>query len=136
MSGLKTNTHGEIWRLTFLLCLITSSSAWAETLFINDATVHTMSSMAVLQEGDILIRDGRIQSVGAGLTAPADARVIEADGRPVTRSPVSLFGPATVDWGPCESSSSETEAESTRWLGSFSEMRPKPHSSLRSRMGG
>ena len=84
MSGLKTITQRENWRFTLLLCLITSSSAWAETLFINDATVHTMSSMAVIQEGDILIRDGRIQSVGAGLTPPADARVIEAEGRPVT----------------------------------------------------
>jgi imidazolonepropionase-like amidohydrolase len=67
-----------------LLYLICTGNAWAETLFINDATVHTMSSAAVLREGDILIRDGRIQSVGTGLAPPADARVIEADGRPVT----------------------------------------------------
>jgi len=67
-----------------LLCLASTFSAWAETLFINDATVHTMSSMAVIQKGDILIRDGRIQSVGTALTAPADAQIIEAEGRPVT----------------------------------------------------
>jgi imidazolonepropionase-like amidohydrolase len=84
MNGPKTDTQREARRLLIFLCLITSTSAWAETLFINDATVHTMSSMAVLQEGDILIRDGRIQSVGAGQTPPADARVIEAEGRPVT----------------------------------------------------
>ena len=84
MSGMKINSQRKTWRLAVLLCLAISTSAWAETLFINDATVHTMSSKAVLQEGDILIRDGRIQSVGTGLVPPADARVIEADGRPVT----------------------------------------------------
>jgi len=70
--------------LMIAICLLASSAANAETLFINDATVHTMSSMAALQEGDILIRDGRIQSVGTRLIPPADARVIEAAGRPVT----------------------------------------------------
>ena len=84
MSGMKCNSQRKTWRLAVLLCLAISTSTWAETLFINDATVHTMSSMAVLQEGDILIRDGRIQSVGTGLTPPADARIIEAGGRPVT----------------------------------------------------
>ena len=70
--------------LMIAMCLLASSAANAETLFINDATVHTMNSMAALQEGDILIRDGRIQSVGTDLIPPADARVIEAAGRPVT----------------------------------------------------
>ena len=67
-----------------LLCLATSFDANAETLFINDATVHTMSSQSVLQDADILIRDGRIRSVGTDLSAPPDALVIEANGRPVT----------------------------------------------------
>ena len=84
MMSLKSRSAQTIRLMPLLLCSICNTGAWAETLFINDATVHTMSSMAVLQDGDILIRDGRIQSVGTGLTAPADARVIEAEGRPVT----------------------------------------------------
>jgi imidazolonepropionase-like amidohydrolase len=59
-------------------------SLLAQTLFINDATVHTMSSQSVLPQADVLIRDGRIKSIGLNLTAPADATVIEAGGRPVT----------------------------------------------------
>jgi imidazolonepropionase-like amidohydrolase len=82
--GLNTCSTRAIRLLLLLLSSVCATGAWAETLFINDATVHTMSSVAVLQDGDILIRDGRIQAVGTGLTAPADARVIEADGRPVT----------------------------------------------------
>jgi hypothetical protein len=71
-------------RIALTLCLATTLTAQAETLFINDATVHTMSSTGVIQQGDILIRDGQIRAVGTSLTAPADATVIEAEGRPVT----------------------------------------------------
>ena len=84
MIRFKTDSLRLVQLLALLLCLTSTTIAGAETLFINDATVHTMSSMAVIQQGDILIRDGRIQSVGTALTPPADARVIEAEGRPVT----------------------------------------------------
>ncbi len=56
----------------------------AEALFVNDATVYTMGSQGVLQNADILVRDGRIKAVGSELPVPADAAVIEAQGRPVT----------------------------------------------------
>lgn len=70
--------------LVLLLGLFANANSQAETLFINDATVYSMSSMAALQDGDILIRDGRIESLATGLTPPEDARIIEAKGRPVT----------------------------------------------------
>jgi hypothetical protein len=54
----------------------------AQSLFVNDATVHTMGPQAVLEDADILVRDGRIKAVGAGLPIPADAVLIEAAGRP------------------------------------------------------
>lgn len=47
--------------------LLAPGSVLAQTLFINDATVHTMSSQSVLQQADVLIRDGRIKSVGLNL---------------------------------------------------------------------
>ena len=84
MMRLKTDSLRLVQHLALLLCMTSTANAGAQTLFINDATVHTMSSMAVIQKGDILIRDGRIQSVGTALTPPADAQVIEAEGRPVT----------------------------------------------------
>ncbi|MEJ2383774.1 MAG: amidohydrolase family protein [Xanthomonadales bacterium] len=64
--------------------LLVTLNGWAETLFIHDATVHTGAVPPVLQDTDVLVRDGRIESIGPNLEAPADARVIEADGRPVT----------------------------------------------------
>lgn len=70
--------------LAMLLGMAVTIGIQAETLFINDATVHTMSSAGVIEDGDVLVRDGRIESVARGLTAPEDATVIEALGRPVT----------------------------------------------------
>ena len=71
-------------RTVMIAALMFAPAALAETLFINDATVHTMSSRAVLQNADVLVRNGVIESVGLELSAPADATVIEAGGRPLT----------------------------------------------------
>ena len=60
------------------------AQGWCDALFINDATVHTMGPRTVLQDTDILVRDGRVHSLGIDLEPPIDAVVIEADGRPVT----------------------------------------------------
>ncbi len=55
----------------------------AASLFINDATVYPVTS-PMLQKADIIITDGRVVAVRANLTAPENATVIEAHGRPVT----------------------------------------------------
>jgi imidazolonepropionase-like amidohydrolase len=70
--------------ISVAVALSISADLSAEALFVNDATVYTMSSQAVLQGADILIRDGRIKAVGNELPVPVDATVIEAQGRPVT----------------------------------------------------
>lgn len=71
-------------RLTALLLLLSAPAALAQTLFFNDATVYSMGTPPVLQETDVLVRDGRIAAIGRGLEAPAGAAVIEAAGRPLT----------------------------------------------------
>ncbi|MDB6011250.1 MAG: amidohydrolase [Gammaproteobacteria bacterium] len=69
-------------------CVALPSRATPPVL-IRDATVHTMSSAGVLQHTDILISDGKIAEMGHGLSAPANAEIIDAGGRPVTPG---LFG--------------------------------------------
>jgi imidazolonepropionase-like amidohydrolase len=69
-------------------CVALPSRATPPVL-IRDATVHTMSSAGVLEHTDILISDGKIAEMGHGLSAPANAEIIEAGGRPVTPG---LFG--------------------------------------------
>ena len=67
-----------------LAAALAMSSAAAQTIFIDDATVYTMANPPVLQNADLLLRDGRIVEIGRGLSPPADATLLEGFGRPVT----------------------------------------------------
>ncbi len=56
-----------------------------EALLIRNATVHTGVIGAAPQAGtDVLVQSGKISALGKGLVAPAGARVVDAQGRPVT----------------------------------------------------
>ena len=81
---MKRKVRPSIGILLLVIGLSGSTGVAAEALFINDATVYTMGPQALLQGGDVLIRDGRIKAIGEELPVPADAVVIEAEGRPVT----------------------------------------------------
>lgn len=64
--------------------LMLSANASAQTFFIDDATVYTMGNPPLLQDADILVRNGQVSEIGRGLAQPADATLIEAFGRTVT----------------------------------------------------
>ena len=65
------------------------TAASAQTIAIMNGRVHTVSG-GVIENGDVVIRDGRIMQVGAELAAPAGATVIDASGKVVTPG---LFAP-------------------------------------------
>jgi len=62
---------------------IVSSPALAQTVAITGAKVYPVSS-APIENGTVLMRDGKIVAVGANITIPADARRIDAAGKWVT----------------------------------------------------
>ncbi|WDI32313.1 amidohydrolase family protein [Hyphococcus flavus] len=62
---------------------VLATAASAQTIAIMDGTVHTVSG-GVIENGDVIIRDGRIAQVGADLSAPSGATVIDASGKIVT----------------------------------------------------
>jgi imidazolonepropionase-like amidohydrolase len=64
--------------------LALASPAAAETVLIQNGRVVTNAVAGVLENGDVLIVDGRIAAIGAEVAAPRGARVIEARGRYVT----------------------------------------------------
>ena len=66
--------------------LVVATAARAEPLAITGATLWTGTADQPLKDATIVISDGRIVSVGIGLTPPAAARVIRAEGRIVTAS--------------------------------------------------
>lgn len=65
------------------LLLGLESSASAQTIAITGGRVHTVRG-APIENGTVLIRDGRIVAVGANVTIPGDARRIDATGKVVT----------------------------------------------------
>jgi imidazolonepropionase-like amidohydrolase len=59
-----------------------TGAASAQELVIRGGTVHTLAG-PVIERGTVLIRDGKIAEVGANVTAPPGAAVIDAAGRHV-----------------------------------------------------
>lgn len=55
-----------------------------EVIFVQNATVWTMSDDGILENADLLIRNGKVAAVGTGLSAPGNAVVIDAEGKHVT----------------------------------------------------
>ena len=60
-----------------------AGTAPAQTIAITNARIHTMAG-PVIERGTVVIRDGYIAAVGAGVEVPAGARVIDAAGKVVT----------------------------------------------------
>jgi len=55
-----------------------------ETVLVRGATIWTSGPEGILEDADLLVRDGRVAAVGRGLAVPRGAEVIEAAGRHVT----------------------------------------------------
>ncbi|ATQ43152.1 amidohydrolase family protein [Caulobacter mirabilis] len=64
--------------------LIAASPAAAETVAIVNARIEIGNGTPTLPSGTVVLKDGRIAAVGAGVSAPAGARVIDAKGGVVT----------------------------------------------------
>jgi imidazolonepropionase-like amidohydrolase len=62
---------------------VLSATAAAQTIAITGGRVYTVSG-APIENGTVIIRDGRIAQVGTGIAIPADARRIDASGKWVT----------------------------------------------------
>ncbi|KAF0176705.1 MAG: amidohydrolase family protein [Hyphomonadaceae bacterium] len=69
--------------LAALAALAVATPASAQSILIKGGRVVTNAG-AILERGDVLITNGRIASVGVSITAPRDARVIDATGKWVT----------------------------------------------------
>ncbi len=61
------------------ICLLTSAAANAQSYAITNAKIVTVSGVTI-DKGTVVIRNGLIDSVGATVTPPADATVIDAGG--------------------------------------------------------
>lgn len=70
--------------LASIAALALATTASAETVAIINARLETATAAGAVPSGAIVLKDGKIIAVGAGVTAPAGARVIDARGGVVT----------------------------------------------------
>lgn len=68
----------------FLFAIAFAAPAAAQTVLIRDGRVVTNGAAGIIENGDVLIVNGRITAVGANVSAPSGARIIDAQGRFVT----------------------------------------------------
>jgi imidazolonepropionase-like amidohydrolase len=76
--------------LSAALSLSVSFSAFAQDMLIKDAKVVTNSASGIIENGDVLIRGGKIVDIGANLTAPSGVDTMDGTGKWVTPG---LFAP-------------------------------------------
>ncbi len=69
--------------VAFCATFVTAAAAHAQTVAITGGTVYPVSG-APIQNGTVLIRDGKIVAVGANITVPSDAQRVDATGKIVT----------------------------------------------------
>lgn len=92
-----------LWSLLLLLAGIGAATAQPRPLLIRNATLLTARDPALIQNGSILIENGKISAVGASLQAPSGADVLDASGMYVmpgiidTHSHLGVYSWPSVD---------------------------------------
>jgi len=76
--------------------LFVAAPAFAETVAITNAKIETVGPAGEIANGTVVIKDGRISAVGAGVKAPAGARIIDAEGKVVTPGLIAASTNLTV----------------------------------------
>jgi len=75
-----------------------------DTVLFRNATVWTADEAGILEDTDILVRDGRIEAIGESLRAPRDAIEIDASGMHITPGIIDAHSHAAILGGVNESS--------------------------------
>ncbi len=99
-----------------LAALLSATAVKAATIAITGGTVATAVGEQVIENGTVIIREGKIAAVGAGLAVPAGASVIDATGKDVT--PGLVAGMSTL--GIVEVEGVRQTVDSAARMGSFS----------------
>ena len=74
-----------------------------ETVLFRNATVWTSGPDGIIENGGVLIRDGKIAAVGKNITAPEGATVVDLDGRHISPGIIDCHSHMATDGGVNES---------------------------------
>ena len=76
----------------FALALVMAGGAYADTVVIRNATVHTMGKAGTVERATLVIADGKLRALGADVAVPDGAEVIDGDGLVVTPGLFDAWG--------------------------------------------
>ncbi|MFN2334329.1 MAG: hypothetical protein ABR550_07895, partial [Wenzhouxiangellaceae bacterium] len=91
------SAHGQ-WQPDIEAWNIATAPA-QQSVIVRNATLWTADRAGIIEQADLLIRDGRIRSLGKDLSAPADALEIDADGMHVTPGIIDAHSHAAIIGG-------------------------------------
>jgi imidazolonepropionase-like amidohydrolase len=96
------------WLLGASLSLsLTTTGVRAETILIRNATVMTVTKGTV-QNGSVLIENGKIAAIGKNVSAPADATVVDGTGKYLTPGIIDCHSHTAVEGGVNEGTVSDS----------------------------
>ncbi|MCG8464813.1 MAG: amidohydrolase family protein [Xanthomonadales bacterium] len=93
------------------LSLALATPAFAQDVLITNATVHTAQDGRVIENGRVLIRDGRIREVGTSVSAPRGVATFDAAGRHLTPGLFGGVAPAGLVEVSAEDSTTESRLD-------------------------
>ena len=106
--------------LTLMVFCFLSCFSYADDLFIKNARIYTLAGEGVIENGNILIVDGKIHEVGEDSTASPAARVIDASGKQITPGLVNAYTHLGITEIYAVSRSSDLATEDVHYSVSFS----------------
>jgi len=68
-------------------------------ILVRNATVWTSADAGILEQTDVLMRDGKIAQIGKNLEAPTDAVIIDATGKDITPGLIDCHSHTGIDRG-------------------------------------
>src|SRR5262245_14732074 len=66
-------------------------------VLVKNATIWTMGPTGIIERGDLLVVDGKVQKVGGSISAPSGATVIDAAGKHVTPGIIDCHSHTAID---------------------------------------
>jgi imidazolonepropionase-like amidohydrolase len=93
--------------LTVLLLVATGWRGAAEALLIRNATVLTVTK-GTIQDGSVLVENGKISAVGQNLSAPAGAIIVDASGKFLMPGMIDCHSHTAIEGGVNEGTVSDS----------------------------
>lgn len=87
------------------------ASSRPEIVVIRNATVWTSADQGIIENADVIVRNGKFAEVGSGLSIPSDATIIEGKGKHITPGLVDAHSHTGIERGSINEGSQAISAE-------------------------